>query len=87
MSKPSGGATEASASTTPSAWPSNQRRRPRLAKTIRSTKTSPTATTLRPVSVILALQKQLSVSVEGYLRIEADQHIDIVGISTQIPLK
>lgn len=43
--------------------------------------------TLRPVSIILALQKQLSVSVEGYLRIEDDQHIDIVGISTQIPLK
>ena len=43
--------------------------------------------TLRPVSVILALQHQLSVSMEGFLRIETDQHIDIVGISTQIPLK
>ena len=43
--------------------------------------------TLRPVSVILALQEQLSVSIEGFLRIEADQHIDIAGISTQIPLK
>ena len=43
--------------------------------------------TLRPVSVILALQNQLSVSMEGFLRIETDQHIDIVGISTQIPLK
>jgi len=43
--------------------------------------------TLRPVSVILALQDHLSVSMEGFLRIETDQHIDIVGISTQIPLK
>jgi hypothetical protein len=43
--------------------------------------------TLRPVSVILALQKQLSVSIEGFLRIEADQRIAIAGISTQIPLK
>ena len=42
---------------------------------------------LRPVSVILALQEQLSVSIEGFLRIEADQRIDIAGISTQIPLK
>ena len=43
--------------------------------------------TLRPVCVILALQEQLSVSVEGFLQIEADQHIEIAGISTQIPLK
>ena len=42
---------------------------------------------IRPVSVILALQEQLSVSVEGFLRIETDRNIAIAGISTQIPLK
>ena len=42
---------------------------------------------LRPVSIVLALQEQLSVSLEGFLRIEADRDVDIVGISTQIPLK
>ena len=43
--------------------------------------------TLRPVSVILALQEKLTISLEGFLRVEADQHINIAGISTQIPLK